>query len=51
MNIIGGQREFQVLANKEGRACPGNECMKVVKNMRSQFSCVAPSSSNYPHKK
>ncbi len=51
MNIIGGHREFQVLASSEGRACPGAEGMKVVKNMRSQFSCVAPNNSHYPHKK
>ena len=51
VNILGGHREFQIIANKQGRACPGAEGMKVVKNMRSQFSCVAPSSSNYPHKK
>ncbi len=51
VNIIGGHREFQIIANKQGRACPGAEGMKIVKNMRSQFSCVAPSSSNYPHKK
>ena len=51
VNILGGHREFQVLANKEGRACPDAEGMKAVKNMRSLFSCTAPSSSNYPHKK
>ena len=51
VNIIGGHREFQVLANKQGRACPGAEGMKVVKNMRSKFNCVTPNNSNYPHKK
>jgi hypothetical protein len=50
MNIVGGHKEFQVLANKEGRACPGTEGMKIVKNLRSKFSFIAPSSSNYPHK-
>ncbi|SDB94198.1 peptidoglycan recognition protein family protein [Acinetobacter boissieri] len=50
IDILGGHREFQVLANKEGRACPGAEGMKLVKNMRKTFSFVAPSKSNYPHK-
>lgn len=50
IDILGGHREFQVLANKEGRACPGTEGMKLVKNMRKNFGFVAPSKSNYPHK-
>jgi hypothetical protein len=50
IDILGGHREFQVLANKEGRACPGAEGMKLVKNMRKTFGFVAPSKSNYPHK-
>lgn len=49
IDILGGHREFQVLANKEGRACPGAEGMKLVKNMRKTFGFVAPSKSNYPH--
>lgn len=50
IDILGGHREFQVLANKQGRACPGTEGMKLVKNMRKAFGFVAPSKSNYPHK-
>ena len=45
-----GHRELQVLSNKEGRACLGTEGMKIVQNLRSNFSLVAPLSSNYPHK-
>lgn len=50
IDILGGHREFQVLANKDGRACPGAEGMKIVHNLRSKFGVIAPSHSNYPHK-
>lgn len=50
LSILGGHREFQVLANKEGRACPGAEGMKVVQGLRSQFGLTSPSQQNYPHK-
>lgn len=51
MSILGGHREFQVLANKEGRACPGLEGMKIVTQLRKEFGFIAPNSKNYPHLK
>lgn len=51
VNVLGGHREFQILANAEGRACPGAEGMKVATNLRSRFGLIAPSASNYPHNK
>lgn len=39
---LGGHREYQRLANRQGRACPGNLGMDIVKSMRSRLSLRAP---------
>ncbi|WNC94350.1 peptidoglycan recognition family protein [Paraburkholderia sp. FT54] len=44
-NIIylGGHREYQMLTNGKGRACPGNRGMAIVKSLRSELGFSAPS--------
>jgi len=39
---FGGHREFQPLANKEGRACPGDVGMKLVEKIRSSTGLAKP---------
>jgi hypothetical protein len=39
---LGGHREYQQLATRKGRACPGNLGMDIVKLLRSRLSLSAP---------
>ncbi|WP_250503551.1 MULTISPECIES: peptidoglycan recognition family protein [unclassified Caballeronia] len=39
---LGGHREYQQLATKKGRACPGNLGMDIVKLLRSELSLADP---------
>jgi hypothetical protein len=39
---LGGHREYQRLATKKGRACPGNLGMDIVKLLRSDLSLADP---------
>ncbi|WP_414444142.1 peptidoglycan recognition family protein [Burkholderia sp. 22PA0106] len=39
---LGGHREYQMLTNGNGRACPGDLGMTIVKSMRSQLGLSAP---------
>jgi hypothetical protein len=40
---LGGHREYQMLTNGKGRACPGNLGMAIVKSLRSELGISAPS--------
>jgi hypothetical protein len=40
---LGGHREYQVLTNGKGRACPGNLGMEIVMSLRSKLGLSAPS--------
>jgi hypothetical protein len=42
VTMLGGHREFQKLANKEGRACPGAYGMVLVDKLRSIYKVGAP---------
>ncbi|BDU18273.1 peptidoglycan recognition protein family protein [Lysobacter auxotrophicus] len=42
IRMLGGHREFQRLANHEGRACPGRLGMAVVDALRAEFRLEAP---------
>jgi len=39
---LGGHREYQPLANKEGRSCPDNIGMQLVEKLRSTTGLVKP---------
>ncbi|GAB7539390.1 peptidoglycan recognition protein family protein [Burkholderia sp. 3C] len=41
---LGGHREYQMLVNKKGRACPGNWGMSIVKSIRAQLGLSEPGS-------
>jgi hypothetical protein len=40
---LGGHREYQMLTNGKGRACPGKLGMAIVKSLRSELGFSAPS--------
>jgi len=39
---LGGHREYQMLTNGKGRACPGDLGMTIVKSLRSELGLSAP---------